>query len=94
MSIGQATGSTNIVASMSTSLHVGNLTSAWHRIVRMFFSSSYFRLFSFPCLLLTGLIILKCQACETQSRDDFYLLLLTSMEDDAASYEHLKSIMH
>lgn len=32
-----------------------------------------------------------CQACEIESHDDFYLLLLISMKDDAASYEHVKS---
>ena len=32
-----------------------------------------------------------CDACETQSRNDFYLLLLTTMKDEGESYEYLKS---
>ena len=32
-----------------------------------------------------------CDACERQSRNDFYLLLLTNMKDEAGSYEDLKS---
>ena len=32
-----------------------------------------------------------CSDCETQSGNDFYLLLLTNMRDEAESYESLKS---
>ena len=32
-----------------------------------------------------------CSDCETQSGNDFYLLLLTTMRDEAESYESLKS---
>ena len=34
---------------------------------------------------------LVCNVCETQSRNDFYLLLLMNMRDEAESYESLKS---
>ena len=34
---------------------------------------------------------LVCNVCETQSRNDFYLLLLMNMRDEAKSYESLKS---